>query len=69
MSSRLEKQDRDDAIHSFLVLLLVAICGISFYLGMQQKQKEIEKRALQLKDVTPDQERIIELVIFGESQL
>lgn len=68
MSSRLEKQDANDVVHSLLALAIVGMLFFGYYIGAREKQKEIENRALQLKDVSPDQERVIELVIFGELQ-
>lgn len=67
MSNRLENQDRSDVIHSVLVLLVLAIAFVSYYIEREGKQNEIEKRALQTK-VTPEENKKIEYIIFGESQ-
>lgn len=67
MSSRLEKQDRDDAIHSILVLLLVGIVGISYYIGLQHKQQEIEDK-VKSTQMTVEENARIEEILFGGRQ-
>ena len=67
MSNRLERQDTDDMKHSLLILMLLGIIFISYWVGTQHRQKEIENR-VKSTQMTVEENARVEVILFGETQ-
>lgn len=67
MSSRLEKQDRDDVLHSLIILIMLAVSFLAYHKGAGDKQQEIEDRA-KSTPMTVGENTRVEIILFGGKQ-